>query len=474
MVRQHLTLTTWVLILIIALLALRLFTMAILPVFDTTEARYAEIARIMFETNNWVTPQFDYNIPFWGKPPFHTWLSATSFVMFGVSELSARLPHFICGVAVGLLVYNFCRQTVGHKSALLGVLVLTSSVGFIVSMGMVMTDTALLLSITLCMLSYYKAYQYGDRDFHGHLFFVGLALGMLVKGPVAIVLVGIALICWCAIHRNVRQALSALPWVTGVGLFITLTLPWYVLAEIRTPGFLEYFLIGEHINRFLVSGWEGDLYGTAHNKPRGTIWLYWLVAAFPWSFALIGKATSHVLNRGKLRQNTTSLSSYLVCFMIAPMLLFTLSGNILSAYVLPGFSALAVLVALHFKLTLRLVLAASLTLVILLTATTIIMTDNMRKTSEIALLGESQKLYKLAPLFYWHHRPFSARFYSHGAAQLITESGDLHSLTTRYTRFYLAYSHEQHNHVVSALKNLNCLEKNRTNNRVLLLCETKD
>ena len=51
------------------------------PLFDTTEARYGEIARIMYETQNWVTPQFDYNIPFWGKPPMQTWLSALSFFM---------------------------------------------------------------------------------------------------------------------------------------------------------------------------------------------------------------------------------------------------------------------------------------------------------------------------------------------------------------------------------------------------------
>jgi 4-amino-4-deoxy-L-arabinose transferase-like glycosyltransferase len=50
----------------------RLILNAVVPLMDKTEARYAEIARIMAETGNWVTPQIDYGIPFWAKPPLST------------------------------------------------------------------------------------------------------------------------------------------------------------------------------------------------------------------------------------------------------------------------------------------------------------------------------------------------------------------------------------------------------------------
>jgi 4-amino-4-deoxy-L-arabinose transferase-like glycosyltransferase len=52
-----------------------------------------------------------------------------------------------------------------------------------------------------------------------------------------------------------------LPWVTGTVLTLLLVVPWYALTEYRTPGFLHYFIIGEHIQRFLVPHWPGDLYG---------------------------------------------------------------------------------------------------------------------------------------------------------------------------------------------------------------------
>ena len=80
-------------VLLIALF--RLLLTATIPLLDKTEARYAEIARIMHETNQWIVPEIDYGVPFWAKPPLSTWLSAASFVVFGVNEFAARFPSFL-------------------------------------------------------------------------------------------------------------------------------------------------------------------------------------------------------------------------------------------------------------------------------------------------------------------------------------------------------------------------------------------
>ena len=53
---------------IVFLVLIRCFLNAYIPLMDKTEARYAEIARIMAETGNWITPQVDYGVPFWAKP----------------------------------------------------------------------------------------------------------------------------------------------------------------------------------------------------------------------------------------------------------------------------------------------------------------------------------------------------------------------------------------------------------------------
>lgn len=473
MANERAHLVTPLLIIVAGLLLTRLSAMYGLPLFDTTEARYAEIARIMFETNNWITPQFDYNVPFWGKPPFHTWLSATGFTLVGVSEFSARLPHFLCGLMVIVLVFHFCRQHLSLCAALVAVLALVSSLGFIVSMGMVMTDTALLLTITLAMLSYWKAFAQGDRYFHGHLFFVSLALGMLVKGPVAIVLVGIALLLWALSTRNLKRAFTALPWISGTLLFVILTVPWYWLAEVKTPGFLEYFLLGEHFQRFVVSGWEGDLYGTAHDKPRGTIWLYWLVTAFPWSFLLIGGGMWKVISSATRSSGHPLLTRYLVCFMLAPMMLFTLSGNILTAYVLPGFSAMAILIAQQFTLNKRLLSGAVVTWVLLISVLLAYYQGAFNKTSEERLLTSKHFDFEHIPLYYWQERPFSARFYSNGTARLLETSDALQQVISSEPAFYLASAPIAAERLKQHTKNLNCREENQTNTRVLWLCEVK-
>ena len=473
MARLSLSFGQWALILILALLGARLLSLGLYPLYDTTEARYGEIARIMFETHNWVTPQFDYNVPFWGKPPFQTWISAASFSLFGVSEFTARLPHFLCALLVVVMVYWMARRFLGAPRAMAAVLILSSSLGFIVSAGMVMTDAALLMACTLAMVSYWYAYQQVAPRVHGYLFFAALALGMLIKGPVAVVLVGIALLSWSLSQRCLVRALAVLPWGSGLLLFLALTLPWYVWAELRSPGFLDYFLWGEHVQRFLVSGWQGDLYGSAHDKPRGTIWFYWLAAACPWSLVLLYRALRWwQARRGGNRGGSAGgdqLTPYLLCWMLSPMLLFTLAGNILPAYVLPGFSAMALLVASRGELNNRVVLLASSSLVLVLLVIVVFAGGLTSKTSESQLLGRERLFNQQAQLYYWQKRPFSAQFYSKGQAQLLDSEDRLRELVAGDDLFYLAMTPSA-NHAWQALLSGRCKTESRTAKRVLLIC----
>ena len=66
----------------------RLLTLGLYPLTDTTEARYAEVARKMVELNDWITPWYDYGVPFWAKPPLSTWLTAISIRLFGETAIS--------------------------------------------------------------------------------------------------------------------------------------------------------------------------------------------------------------------------------------------------------------------------------------------------------------------------------------------------------------------------------------------------
>jgi hypothetical protein len=122
-----------------------------------------------------------------------------------------------------------------------------------------------------------------------------------------------------------------------------------LLAEWKTPGFLQYFIVGEHINRFLTPGWNGDKYGNAHAAPIGVIWIFWLYAACP--FSLIALAWL-VRRRRQLWQLLTERTrhlegdgwmAYLVLWSSMHLFFFTAAGNVIWTYALTGLPAFACL-----------------------------------------------------------------------------------------------------------------------------------
>lgn len=338
-------------IIIFAVLA-RLLGIIEYPLHDPTEARYAEIPRLIIETGNWIMPPFDYDVPFWGKPPLTFWLTAISFQLFGYSEFAARLPVFLLAGIVLWLSYRFAKVIQGADKAAFSSIVLISTALFFIASGAVMTDMALCLCISLSMISFWQALHNPvalQAKKWSYLFFVGMGFGLLVKGPIVGVLVLLPLIAWVIIEKQWFAAWQQIPWFKGSALMLLIAVPWYIIAEIDSPGFINYFLVGEHFKRFVDAGWHGDLYGVAHEHPRGKIWLLWLFASFPWSFIFLGSALSWPLRKNK---NITLKSacqgnwhSYLLLWAIAPMVFFSLSGNILYTYVLPGLPAFAMMVS---------------------------------------------------------------------------------------------------------------------------------
>ena len=181
--------------LLVLVICIRVLTLSAYPLADTTEARYAEVARLMATTNDWITPQIELGVPFWAKPPLSFWATALSFKVFDQSELTARLPALIwllltAGVLFWLNPYH--RNRSGSLAAI--VVLFTTAVGFI-SAGAVMTDGALVFAVTLAMAAFWR-FTKTQKKRWGYIFFIALALGLLAKGPVAWVLTLTPLIVW--------------------------------------------------------------------------------------------------------------------------------------------------------------------------------------------------------------------------------------------------------------------------------------
>ena len=333
---------------LLLLVMLRVLSLGLYPLSDNTESRYAEIARRMASSGDWVTPRIADGTAFWGKPPLSSWLSAASIQLFGANEWAPRLPSVFLALAVTVIVWRWSSMR-SPRWAAMSAAALWGGGAFFIAAGAVMTDMALVAAVTLAMLGFWQAQSAttaNSRRMHGYLFFAGLGLGMLAKGPVAILLIGLPITAWSFLTHNLPRVIRTMPWLAGTFISALICLPWYVLAELRTPGFLEYFLIGEHWLRFTKPGWAGDLYGSAHLQPRGMIWGYLFAGMFPWTL-LVGVLSLRRWYKKQPQRQTSMLTGheglYLLLWALAPVLFFTLARNILWTYVLPGIPALSIL-----------------------------------------------------------------------------------------------------------------------------------
>lgn len=418
----------------LGMLGLRFVSMVWVPYIDTTEPRYAEIARLMSLSGDWVTPWFEPGVPFWGKPPLSFWLQALSIKLFGLSEWVARLPAWVVTAVTLWPIHTLARAWAGRRAAAAAVLIYATCALPYLMAGAVLTDPFLALGTTLFMAGLILP------QWHWRLLAaVGLAIGLLAKGPLALVIVaGPAVMCLLAYRRRVWPAISARGWLVGFVVVASLAVPWYVIAESRTPGFWDYFLLGEHVQRFLQSGWSGDLYGTAHRQAIGVIWLDWLVATLPWSpLALAMHAAALRHRRGRvalLRLIRRPMTGYLIAWALFVPLFFTLSRNILWTYVLPALPAFAILMgralvlvgrrlksrrspALHAIGTAPALFVPALALL----ATIAICIHPAAVKSEKVLI---RQVMSMAPpgatLWFVDGRSFSARYYSRGQAALVS------------------------------------------------------
>jgi hypothetical protein len=213
-----------------------------------------------------------------------------------------------------------------------------------------------------------------------------------------------------------------------------LVVPWYVVAELRMPGFLEYFLVGEHWHRFVTPGWSGDLYGSAHAFPRGSIWLFAIAAFLPWSVLIPVASFWWRRTAAPAPAADRPLRFYLLLWALTPCVFFSFAGNILWTYVLPGLPALAMLLALWLarlpqEAQVNRLLAGGVAVMALGIGAAVV-AINFSSLGETASTRDLVADYDLhredgQALVFLRHRPASAAFYSRGRAEQVCCADEL-------------------------------------------------
>ena len=414
----------------------------IIPLTDKTEARYSEIARIMSETGNWIVPQIDYGVPFWAKPPLSTWLSAISISIFGENEFFVRLPSLI----LSLLMVFFISKYIANKKLpfFLPCLILFSLPEFFLHAGVVSTDVSLSFSIMLIMISFWKISEKRSLIWES-LFIVGIAMGLLSKGPISIVLTFPPLFLWGLRFRLPIRKLFRISWIFG----ILLALPWYFLIEKKSPGFTNYFIVGEHFLRFIDSSWAGDKYGFPKQQPYGIIWIFLILGTIPWIFSLLKK----------LIKNFTSIwdnkwEFFLWSWLLWTPIFFTISKSLIHTYIMPVMVPLTLLVChywenLKFK-RFQLGISIFIPILILISYSFKDIRGLVESKSDKALIEKTNNHF--APIYSLKVKSYSSQFYSKGKIKKI-DFEELENLIEDNNSFFIVIKENKIDSIILETKN---------------------
>ena len=298
------------------------------------EGRYAEIAREMLVTGDWVTPRYN-GYKYFEKPPLQVWAPATTFNLFGIGDWQARLWTALTGFLAIVFIGFTGARIYSARAGWLAAIALASSPMWVIGghinsldMGLSAFLVAALCSLLLAQTSHNSS----DTRKWMWACWAFMALATLSKGVIGVAIPGMVFIVY-SITAWDWKIWKRLHIISGTILFLTITAPWFVLVAQRNPEFLEFFFIHEHLQRFTQ---------TAHSR-TGPIYYFiplLLLGFLPW----IAQTPGALAQAWRERNREFSSGWLLTCWFAVIMGFFSVSQSKLPGYIIPVFPALAMLV----------------------------------------------------------------------------------------------------------------------------------
>ena len=309
-----------------------LYALGVRTLVPPDEGRYAEMAREMFATGDWITTRLN-GIKYFEKPPLQTWMNALTFAAFGLGEWQARLWTGLCGI-IGVCMTAYAGKKVfGPRVGLYAGLVLASSLFWLASGQINSLDMGLsgMMTLTLCSLLIAQRDDATAPERRNWMLvcWAAMALAVLAKGLIGIVLPGAVLVLYSLCARDWR-IWTRLHLVKGLLLFFAIATPWFVLVALRNPEQPHFFFIHEHFQRFLMKG----------HKREGA-WYYFLVLLIPGILPWIGVLPQSLAAAFKRQEGAFQPRLMLLVWAVFIFFFFSYSTSKLPGYIVPIFPALA-------------------------------------------------------------------------------------------------------------------------------------
>jgi 4-amino-4-deoxy-L-arabinose transferase-like glycosyltransferase len=298
---------------------------------DPDEGRNAEVAREMATTHDYIVPHLD-GLPYLDKPVLYFAAAAASMQLLGPRELAARLPAYLATLATIALVVWFARRRYGADAGWLAGLALATMPMVLAYARTTIFDSTLSLFTTAAVIAFAE-----DRAV---LAWAAIGAGGLTKGPIAI-LIPLAVVLPHALLTG-RPLKSLVPW-RGLLVFAVVAFPWFLAVTARIPQFPYYAFVRETFQRFTTTSFH-------RTAPFWYFFPIIPVAAFPWIIPALSR-----LGGGRVRWvwearrvNERARDALLLgCWMVGPLVFFTLNQSKLPQYVLPLMPAFALAAARH-------------------------------------------------------------------------------------------------------------------------------
>jgi len=311
-----------------------------MPPLDRDESRFAQASAQMLETGDFIVIRFQ-DQPRFKKPVGIHWLQAASVATLsdvGAREIWAyRIPSLLGAMLAAAACAWGARPLFGPATGLLAGSLLGSTLILSTEAFIAKTDASLAGATTLAMAALAHLYEAGRGGppvgrFTRLLFWIGVSLATLIKGPVGPMVVALAILTLWAIERR-GAWLKSLGWSWGLILFVAVVGPWAWAVTVATDGEFWRVAVAGDLAPKLAGGQE------SHGAPFGYHTLLAPILFFPGSLLL--PAAAAFAWRGRSDPGVR----FALAWLIPAWLVFELTPTKLPHYTLPTYGALAWLCA---------------------------------------------------------------------------------------------------------------------------------
>ncbi len=334
------TTTTWyrdILLLTILISLLFGFMLGSRPLNVPDEARYSEIPLEMIATHDYITPHLD-GIKYFEKPALFYWMQVGAIKLLGNNNWAYRAATALMAMLGCLMLFVASRILYDRRTAWISTGILSTSLIYFAFAHIVTLDVTLSVFMTGTLLSFICAMKYSPGKIRRNLMwscYIFAGMAVMTKGLVGILLPGIIVLLWFTIFNEWRQ-LKSCYLISGITLFLLITLPWHIAVQLKNPEFFHFYFIEQQFTRYLTN-YAGRF------KPFWFFIPIIIVGLFPWVCFLWQTIKFHFPKNWKDRYAQKE-PIFLLLWATIIFVFFSLSKSKLIPYILPTIPPLTLLI----------------------------------------------------------------------------------------------------------------------------------